>query len=67
MQMEVEQTEVMQMEMTQTKMKLTVTLKNPRSTERLRLRYWQRARPASFADPAGSYSARFDSTDTCTS
>jgi hypothetical protein len=39
MQMEVEQTEMMQMEMTQTKLKLTGPRKNPRSTERLRLRY----------------------------
>ena len=65
--MEVEQIEMMQMEMTQTKIKLTGPLKNPRSTERRRLHCWQRAQPASFVDPAGNCSARFDSSGTCTS
>lgn len=66
---ELMQMEVEQIEMNQTEMKLTeLTLKkHPCSMGRGRLHYWQRARLASFEDPAGSYSARFDSSGICTS
>lgn len=66
MQVEVAQIELMQ-KTKLTEMKLTGLLKNPRSMERRRSHCWRLARPASSEDPAGSYSARFDSSGICTS